>query len=199
MPTSTIHEIVGKKLANKYKNLDNYNFYLGCIAPDSVNCKGFAEKEIRWNAHLRDKDLSIWKNNIITFYNQFKNKYNKEFIIGYITHIMTDIVYDEELYLKVTYPMKNIGKIEHEAHLHMLEEMKSYGNNNEDFNYVKNILSTNNNYYNIRNIDEELMSNWKNKVITETLPDIKPQFITEEIINELVDKVEKELIKYNVI
>lgn len=198
MPTSGIHEIVGKKLTNKYKNLDNYDFYLGLIAPDSVNYLGFAPKEDRWNAHLRDKDLSIWKSNIINFYNENKNNYNESFIKGYIAHIMTDIVYDESFYLDVTLPMKSIGKVDHDAHLYMLEEMKSFGNNKE-FIYTKEILSKSNNSYDIRNINKELMTNWKNKVIEEIPVDIKPQFITETIIDNLTTKVEEELIKYNVL
>lgn len=198
MPTSQIHEIVGRKLAKKYKNLDNYNFYLGIIAPDSVNYFGFAPKEDRWNAHLRDKDLSIWKSNIINFYNENKSNYNESFLKGYITHIMTDIVYDESFYLDVTLPMKSIGKVDHDAHLYMLEEMKSFGND-KYFIYTKEILSNDNNSYDIRNINKELMSNWKNKVIEEIPVDIKPQFINETIIDNLTTKVEEELIKNNVL
>lgn len=199
MPTSTIHEIVGKKLTNKYKYLDNYNFYLGCIAPDSVNFLGFAPKEERWTAHLRSNNLSTWKNNIISFYKENKDKYNEVFLKGYITHIMTDIIYDELYYLKVTLPMKNIGKVDHDAHLYMLEEMKAYGNNNKDFNYVKDILSSKDTSFNIRNINKELMTDWKNKVIGEELPTIKVQFLTEEIIDSLTDKVEKELKKNEIL
>lgn len=198
MPTSQIHEIVGRKLTKKYKSLDNYNFYLGIIAPDSVNYLGFAPKEDRWNAHLRDKALSVWKSNIINFYNENKSNYNESFLKGYITHIMTDIVYDESFYLEVTLPMKSIGKVDHDAHLYMLEEMKSFGND-KYFIYTKEILSKNNESYDIRNINKELMSNWKNKVIEEIPVDIKPQFINEKIIDDLTTKVEEELIKYNVL
>ncbi|MDO4996278.1 MAG: hypothetical protein Q4E69_03790 [Bacilli bacterium] len=198
MPTSGIHEIVGRKISSKYNYLDNYDFYLGLIAPDSVNYLGFAPKEDRWNAHLRDKDLSIWKSNIINFYNDNKDNYNESFIKGYITHIMTDIVYDESFYLDVTLPMKSINKVDHEAHLYMLEEMKAYSSNN-DFIYTKEILSKSNNTYNIRNISKELLSNWKNKIINEEKVDIKPQFITNKIIEDLTTKVEEELIKYKVL
>lgn len=198
MPTSHIHEIVGRKIANKYKNLDKYDFYLGCIAPDSVNYLGFAPKEDRWIAHLRDKDLSIWKRNIINFYNENENNYNELFLKGYITHIMTDIVYDEKFYLDVTLPMKSIGKVDHDAHIYMLEEMKNYSTN-KDFIYVKDILSTSNNSYTIRNINNELMTNWKNKVIEEVFNNINPVFVTEKIIEDLTIEVEKELIENNVI
>ena len=198
MPTSGIHEIVGRKISNKYNYLDNYDFYLGLIAPDSVNYLGFAPKEDRWTAHLRDKDLSIWKSNIINYYNENKDNYNESFIKGYITHIMTDIVYDESFYLDVTLPMKSIGKVDHDAHLYMLEEMKAFGNN-KDFIYTKEILSKNNNTYSIRNISSELLSNWKNKIIEEEPSNIKPQFITNKIIEDLTTKVEEELIKYKVL
>lgn len=198
MPTSHIHEIVGRKISNKYNYLDNYDFYLGLIAPDSVNYLGFALKVDRWTAHLRDKDLSIWKSNIINYYNENKDNYNESFIKGYITHIMTDIVYDESFYLDVTLPMKSIGKVDHDAHLYMLEEMKAFVNN-KDFIYTKEILSKNNNTYSIRNISSELLSNWKNKIIEEEPSNIKPQFITDKIIDDLTNIVEEELIKYKVL
>ena len=199
MPTSVIHEIVGKKLTNKYKKLDNYNFYLGNIAPDSVNINGFAPKEERWFAHLRDKDLNIWKENIIDFYNTNKDKYEESFFIGYITHIMTDIIYDELFYDKVVKPMKKINLEGHEAHLYMLDEMNAYGINNVEYNEVLNCLKKNNNYYDIRNINKKIMEEWKLKIINQVLPSIKVEFITEEIINSLEYSVEKELIKNKIL
>ena len=62
MPIISIHEEVAIKLAKQHKNLDTKDFYLGTLAPDTVNLNyGFAPKELRWTAHQRRKDLSDWK------------------------------------------------------------------------------------------------------------------------------------------
>ena len=67
MPNIMIHEKVAYNIAQKHKNLDTPNFYLGALAPDAVNLNGFASKEKRWTSHLRDKDLKVWRKNIIEF------------------------------------------------------------------------------------------------------------------------------------
>lgn len=102
MPTILFHELIGYKFAKKNKEFDTSNFYLGLIVPDAVNAYGFASKEKRWPAHLRDKNLYKWQNNIINFYKENKAKYEKCYLSGYLVHVLTDIlcdkVYQEELY-----------------------------------------------------------------------------------------------------
>ena len=95
MPTVLIHEEVAYNIAKKYKQLDNKDFYLGALAPDTVNLNGFASKEERWNSHLRNENLDTWLENVKKFYNENKDKYNKYFLLGYVLHIITDIVHDK--------------------------------------------------------------------------------------------------------
>ena len=199
MPTSVIHEIVGRKIATKYNYLDNYNFYLGNIAPDAVNLNGFAESKIRWEAHIRDANLSVWKNNAIKFYNDYKDSYDESFLKGYITHLFTDIIYDEKYYDRVVIPMVKINLQGHQAHLYMLKEMDAYGINNEDYKYVTNVLKTSNNTYNIRNINNELLLGWKEKITNKELPNIKDEFIKDFIIDELTNSVLEELQNNNIL
>ena len=59
MPNIRIHEEVAFIYANKYKEYDNKEFYLGVLAPDSVNVEGFAAKIERWTSHQRDKDYDV--------------------------------------------------------------------------------------------------------------------------------------------
>ncbi len=72
------------------------DFYLGSVCPDSVNLNGHAPKEIRWPAHLRDKDLQVWESNAKRFYNEYSDVYERSYLLGYILHIITDIVWDRE-------------------------------------------------------------------------------------------------------
>ena len=44
MPSILFHELIGYKIAQKYKKYDTNNFYLGLMVPDSVNAYGFASK-----------------------------------------------------------------------------------------------------------------------------------------------------------
>lgn len=70
-------------------------FFLGAISPDSVNIDGHAAKEIRWPAHLRDFDLKKWLLNVREFYEKECAKHSdKSFLLGYVVHIITDIVWD---------------------------------------------------------------------------------------------------------
>ena len=103
MPNIIIHELVGLKIANKYKELDNKYFYLGLLSPDAVNLNGFASKEIRWTSHIRDKDLNVWRDNIFKFYKNNKSKYEESFIDGYFIHILTDIIFDDFFYDKLKF------------------------------------------------------------------------------------------------
>ena len=101
MPTVLIHEEVAYNIAKKYQEHDNKDFYLGALAPDSVNLNGFAPKEVRWTSHLRKENLDEWLEKVKEFYNENKNKYNKYFLLGYVLHIITDIVHDKYFYQNI--------------------------------------------------------------------------------------------------
>lgn len=96
MPTSIIHLKIGYEYAKRHQQYDNKQFYLGLIAPDAVNLNGFAEKEKRWHAHLRDKNLEVWKSNITNFYRKNKEHFDINYIYGYLIHVLTDIFFDEK-------------------------------------------------------------------------------------------------------
>lgn len=193
MPTTVIHEIVAKKISDKYPYLDNYDFYFGSIAPDAVNLEGFAEKSLRWNAHLRDSNLETWKKNIIDFYNHEEKSL---FLKGYIIHIMTDIIYDQYIYDEV---IEKIEKLNVEnPHRYMTKEMDTFGNNKNHL-YVINCLKNSNQTFEIRNISKELLSKWKEKIINQKLENRTSAYITEEVIDKLFLLTTKELEKYNVI
>ncbi len=82
--------IYNKEMGGKFSP----QLYLGSICPDSVNVDGHAEKEIRWPAHLRDKDLNVWYQNAKRFYEENITKYDNSYLVGYILHIVTDIAWD---------------------------------------------------------------------------------------------------------
>lgn len=76
---------------------DSGQFYLGAIAPDTVNLNGKASKEVRYSAHLRSVDVNEWIENIVAFTKeneQVKLTY-PDFFKGFIIHLLTDIAWDK--------------------------------------------------------------------------------------------------------
>lgn len=90
-----MHLYVGRVLAEHDARLDDAGaFYLGCIAPDGVNVDGFAEKAVRWQAHLRDADLARWAEKIAAYYREQLGRYPESLLLGYLAHCLTDVVWD---------------------------------------------------------------------------------------------------------
>lgn len=194
MPTVLIHEEVAYNIAKKYQELDNKDFYLGALAPDSVNLNGFASKEIRWNSHLRRENLDEWFENVKKFYNENKDKYNKYFLLGYILHLITDIVHDKYFYQNIRNEMTKDNINETDQHQLLRNYMFEYGyldENNHIRNYIKELLNSHSGY-NIKNITQEDMIAWKNECLKDCQKDIVPnKYITKEHIIELTEKTEE--------
>lgn len=194
MPNIRIHEQVAYIYANKYKEYLNKEFFLGVLAPDSPNLEGFAEKEERWTAHQRKKDLNKWLDKIINFYNTNKSNYNKYFIYGYLFHVITDIVFDEKYYLKVRDKIINDNNLVEESHNIMRNDMDNYGTTVKEYNIVINYLNEITEFYDILNIDKELLRKWKDKNCKQE--EIKQsKYIDLELIKELELDVEEVLNK----
>lgn len=83
------------------ENLIPAQFYLGCIAPDSVNVNGFAPKATRWAAHLRSADLKEWYRNIRRFVEDKADYPDRSLLLGYAVHCITDIMWDERFHERV--------------------------------------------------------------------------------------------------
>ena len=191
MPSVIIHEKVGNYISKK-TGLSSYDYYLGLLAPDTPNLEGFAPKEERWMAHQRKKDYDEWRASILKFYNQEKNNYPQDFIVGYYIHILTDIVYDDFIYSKVRDEiMKDYTK--EESHDIMRKDMTKYSF--DKITEIEEILSNSSKSYDILNISKEKLLLWKEKEIMSWSKTDTSKYITDEIINELEKRVYNELIK----
>ena len=196
MPITNIHEEVALNISNKYKALNTNDFYLGNYAPDSVNLNGLAEKNLRWIAHQRKNNLNDWRKSLKEFYQKEKNNYSKEFLLGYITHILTDIIYDDLFYDDVTKLIKMDYPHSTDTHSIMGEDMKKYVYNSKYKNEITTILNSINAYYNILNITDEMMETFKNKVLKEEYNIDNSIYINEELIVKLSQQVMNELKEY---
>jgi len=134
------HELIGYRFAKKHKKYDTQLFYLGLMVPDAVNAYGFASKEARWRTHCRDQNLDKWEENIISFYSENKLNYNEEYIMGYLIHVLTDILCDK-IYQNILYPdLLKKGYDYNSAYKYYEEGIKKFENSNlnlEWWKYVK--------------------------------------------------------------
>ena len=195
MPNIRIHEEVAYNFTRKYTEFDNSEFYLGVLAPDAVNVDGFAPKIDRWTSHQRDKDYQQWKENIINFYQENKNNYNKYFIFGYLFHVITDIVYDESYYLNVREIILKDNISLEDSHNIMRNDMDNYGTNFIEYDYIKDKLKELENYYDILNIKKEILERWT-KTNLEDEEKKQSKYINKELIIDLTKDVEKVMINY---
>lgn len=196
MPSLMIHLKVGYEIGKKL-NLNSYNYYLGLIAPDAPNLNGFAPKEERWPAHIRRKDLNDWRNALKEFYLANEENYNKDFIIGYYIHILTDIIFDDYFYLDIRNKVLKDNIKENEAHDVMSNDINNYYF--EDYENIKKLLKSSNKSYNINNISKELLLLWKEKTIKRNIATNDSKYISEEEILRIVNQVYKETIKNKIV
>ena len=194
MPEINIHEKVAYEVSKKF-NISSRDFFLGNLAPDSVNIDGFAAKEERWSSHVRRKDRNEWREELRKFYEKEKDNYPKDFMLGYITHILTDIIHDDYLYLKQRRQIKKDYDCDNDkAHLILREDMEKY--RFKEWNEIINILESSNEFYDILNISKELEEKWLNKKVLEYLDDNKSIYQTDEDIKVLILLVSDALSSY---
>ena len=193
MPSSNIHLKVGYEL-NKRLNINSTDFIVGNIAPDAVNLNGFAPKEERWTSHLRDKDYDIWIEKAHDFYNDNVDKYENEFLLGYISHILTDVIHDKYLYMKQRREiLKTTNCQDDEAHDLLRKDMDNYSF--VEFEQVKEQLNKYKNTYKILNISEDKLDKWIKRVIEIYRGNSNSKYQTNEDMELLITLVEDELKK----
>ena len=195
MPNIPIHEEVAIKAINNYQ-IDKKMFLLGALAPDSVNYKGFAKKEDRWFSHQRKKNLEKWRKRVKEFYTEEKGKINDSFLLGYIFHIITDIVYDDYYYLEVKDNIISQGNEEEDAHYIMRLDMDYYGSKSEYYKKVCSILEDVTEFPEILNITEDILKIWLEQNLHLEVQNKEPRYITEELVNEMTKKVTEEMKDY---
>ncbi len=196
MPITSIHEEIALLVTKKYKDLDKSDFYLGAMAPDSVNLEFFAPKEERWTAHLRKRDLTDWRINLKKYYNREKNNYNKEFLLGYITHILTDIIYDDYYYdiVKDKQIENNVPK--DLTHSMQGKDMEYYSSVSKYKDEIREKLQSINEFYYILNITPKTMELYRDKELNKTYEVIEPTYFNEEFLIEISNNVLEELQDY---
>ena len=124
-----ISENIAKIFKDKIKSLPQ--FYLGSIAPDAVHYRANYDSEFKKASHLNTSsekwgmmtDYDDWQDNIVTFLNKHKMSSNHDFILGYCTHILSDLY--NTIHVWTPFRLKHEGEFEKGyGNLHHLESNK---------------------------------------------------------------------------
>ena len=202
MPNALVHLNVANKIAKKHINLDESQYYLGIIVPDTVNLYGFAEKTKRWAAHIRAKDLNVWESNIIEFYNQNKEKYDNNYLVGYVIHVLTDIVFDRIYEKELLDEIHRRGVFEDEFEFYH-QELRKYEASQIEEKWWKEVVEKLNKAVGIEinSIDADEIEKWRDKKVREYEEKEKMQadMINEELIEKATEQVEEILSKNMII
>lgn len=103
MAYTMTHILIAEKVLEYFKTPVDYSTYIvGAIAPDAVHaCPNythvmkekshlFAEGAI-WGKVTKESEFNDWIENIKAFYNLNYNRYIRDFFLGYIVHVLTDV------------------------------------------------------------------------------------------------------------
>lgn len=101
MPFTMTHLIISKNISEIFEShIESLpQFYLGSIAPDAVHNRANYISDFKKDSHLitgTEKWGMItnndeWKNNVIAFLNKHRKSENRDFILGYCSHILSDM------------------------------------------------------------------------------------------------------------
>jgi len=91
-----VHLTIAKRIIDRLPSIKNKDaFYLGSLAPDTPGFMGrdktdshFCVGDEGWGHHT---NFDEWQENAILKINEYKGQVDKDFIWGYLSHIITDI------------------------------------------------------------------------------------------------------------
>lgn len=84
--------------SNTATDIDLPQYYVGSLAPDGVHSRKNYALSDRSKSHFEDKDISRWFDNIHCFLINHKTSIDFSFYLGYAVHIMTDIIWQENIF-----------------------------------------------------------------------------------------------------
>lgn len=100
MALPMVHLAVAKALAERDERmLGSGEYYLGAISPDAVHMRPGYHRQLKADSHFtaeksRQNDPAIWTADVLAAY---RGKESDAFAQGYVVHVLTDIVWGQEL------------------------------------------------------------------------------------------------------
>ncbi len=110
MSYTMTHVLVAEKLLEYFDfSIDYPTYMVGAVAPDAVHANPdytpklkekshlFAEG-LKWGVVTSEKQFDKWLRSVKEFYVDNNSKYDRDFFLGYIVHILTDICSCRDIY-----------------------------------------------------------------------------------------------------
>lgn len=103
MAYTMTHILVAEEVQQHFKKKMDYATYiLGTIAPDAVHASSKYNVKLKERSHLFSEGLrwgeitneiqsQVWLENIKKYYINNREKYNADFLLGYIVHLLVDV------------------------------------------------------------------------------------------------------------
>ncbi len=199
MPGAVTHLNAAYCFKEKYEGtLDLPQFYLGAVCPDAVNVNGHAPKELRWPAHLRNADLKVWENNIIYFYNENYGKIDHSYLLGYVIHIITDIVWDKEYDSALFAVMYKNGVAPNMLKAERWCEIDGYEASQKDSLWLKSVLDDLKvaTPIDVGTLSKEDVALWQHGILNKELDEsLKPKYINEDLMHLFFESVTKKMME----
>ncbi len=98
MASRMMHLIIGEKVFRKLKLQDESLFLLGSVAPDAV-----FDRELKDRSHFYEgssSDNGVTSVNYEAFISKYRHKMRNVFMLGYLTHLVSDDVWLQLIYYK---------------------------------------------------------------------------------------------------
>lgn len=110
MAYTMTHILIAEKVLEYFDcPIDYATYIVGSIAPDAVHANPNYSPELKEKSHLfadglkwgevvSEKEYDEWLDSIKEFYFNNYFKYDRDFFLGYIVHVLTDICSNSEIY-----------------------------------------------------------------------------------------------------
>lgn len=199
MPSSPVHLKLAYLLADELRIENKPDFLLGAIAPDCVNFgMSQASEEVRYRAHIRDRDYDIWKQKLRDFYREEKVNFagKEDFLRGYLFHCWCDIAWDEVVQPKLFDFLGTLGYGYDDMTSQKWKELYRFNStivSDEEHNIYYD-MALNGEPVDIAGCSAELICKYRDYVIKDYSDKItyeKPLFLGEEQIRATVEQMKE--------
>lgn len=204
MPSTMVHLNVAILVAKKLQidKSDYPQLLLGSICPDAVNLgEKLASENVRYEAHLRDKDYEKWLMNVKEFHNAQIHNIEDNLLLGFEIHILTDIAWDKLVQPKMYEAIKKILKEDNPKNIKwaVLDDFDSYLLKKPNAEYLISLLGQADANQAINTINGELLTRYidelKNEFENKKAQNSRLNILNEDCIELTAGAVEKLIIQ----
>lgn len=221
MSNTIAHLAVASEILKLNNNLikNEYAYYLGAVAPDTIGSKPDVTRNDKKIVHLRedisdidwlnDECMEIFNSRVINFVNEYINndidKNQRDFNIGYLVHLLTDKWNHKTIRQKMLKYAKEIGVMEKDKDFFymMINDLEALDNyileNNDYIQSIYNMITKDEVKYDLSGyIEKEYISksiSWWNNEYLLGIKSKELKYLKNEDIDEFIIVSSKNIVK----